>query len=194
VTAPGLAAWRFCAGLILGGGLGLFYGFLRPPRAKHPHLCDFVFMVGFFLLWIFYGFGICYGDLRFAYSLTLPLGALLWESTGGKALRPLIFRFWRIIYRFFRLLCRPLEYFLKKVRLFLKFLFSSGKKWFTIKKQNKRKGELDDGTEEALFQKIPVCIPVQPSGAEIRPAHHHSGGSGKPIRFGRLFSKATRRF
>ena len=128
MTAPGLAAWRFCVGLILGGGLGLFYGFLRPPRTKHPHLCDLVFVIAFFLLWIFYAFGICYGDLRFAYSLTLPAGALIWESTGGKALRPLFFWFWQSIYRFFRLLVRPLALFLKKVLNFLKFLFSSGKK------------------------------------------------------------------
>ena len=111
MTAPGLAAWRFFAGLILGGGLGLFYGFLRPPRTRHPHLCDLVFMVGFFLLWIFYGFGICYGDLRLAYSLTLPVGALIWECTGGKVLRPLFFRFWVIIDRFFRLLTRPVKVF-----------------------------------------------------------------------------------
>ena len=48
-------------GLLLGGGLGLLYDFLRPLRRRHNAPADFVFVSVLFPLWVYYSFGLCGG-------------------------------------------------------------------------------------------------------------------------------------
>jgi len=66
-------------GLLLGSGLGLLYGFLRPFRPRW--LGDLLFVVSFFWAWIYLMFGFCGGDLRMGYTLALLGGIFLWECT-----------------------------------------------------------------------------------------------------------------
>ena len=43
---PAVAAWRLGCSVILGGCLGLFYGFLRPVGRRHRLLADVTFALG----------------------------------------------------------------------------------------------------------------------------------------------------
>ena len=88
MTAPALAAQRFALSCLLGAGLGLYYGFLRPLRPRW--LGDGLFLPAAFWVWLELGFGICGGDLRLGYFLGLLLGALVWEWGPGRLLRPFL--------------------------------------------------------------------------------------------------------
>ena len=44
MTAPGTAAGRFAAACLLGMGLGLWYGFLRPLRRSRPNTADLLLL------------------------------------------------------------------------------------------------------------------------------------------------------
>ena len=54
-------------GLLLGGGLGLLYGFLRFFRPRW--LGDLLFVIVLFRTWLYLGFGLCGGDLRMGYTM-----------------------------------------------------------------------------------------------------------------------------
>ena len=88
MNPPGVDARRFLIGCGLGALLGLLYGVLRLPRQKKPHLCDLVFMTVTFYVWLYFSFGVCQGDVRLVYSLSLLLGTLTEEWTLGRLLRP----------------------------------------------------------------------------------------------------------
>lgn len=127
MTAPGLAAARFAMSLGMGAGLGLLYGFLRPLRPKLTHLTDAVFVLCAFLGWVQLGFGLCGGELRFGYWVGMLLGAVVFDVTAGRLLRPLFFRFWGIIWQILSFLLRPIgkifdffKKFCKKVLAFPK--------------------------------------------------------------------------
>ena len=77
--------------LLLGCGLGLFYGFLRPFRPRW--LGDLTFTFALFHTWIFLGFGLCGADLRMGYTCFLWAGILLWEYTFGQFLQPVFSAF-----------------------------------------------------------------------------------------------------
>lgn len=97
MTPPAAAAGRFAAACLLGVVLGVVYGFLRPPRQKHPHLADSLFLLVLFPAWIYLSFGICGGDLRLGYVFGLFLGIWAGAATLGRFLQP-IFRFlWKIL-------------------------------------------------------------------------------------------------
>ena len=95
MTAPAIAAIRFCLAGAVGAGLGLFYGFLRPLRRKGNTLPDLIFVIAAFLGWVYVGFGICGGDLRTAWFFGMILGGLCFEATLGRLLRPVFFGFWK---------------------------------------------------------------------------------------------------
>ena len=64
MTDPLTSAYRFAIACLLGCGLGLWYGFLRPLRLRHPHISDLLFLPGAVYAWLLLGFQICRGDLR----------------------------------------------------------------------------------------------------------------------------------
>ena len=99
MNAPAEVAGRFAAVCLLGLGLGAVYGFLRPPRQRHAHLADGIFLVFFTWAWLWAGFGICQGDLRLGYTMGLFLGIFAWELTAGRLLRPAIDLLWRGIWK-----------------------------------------------------------------------------------------------
>ena len=71
MTAPALAAGRLAAACLMGLGLGLWYGFLRPLRPKFTLLSDLLFLLALFPSWVYLGFGIC----GWATLPALPLAA-----------------------------------------------------------------------------------------------------------------------
>ena len=96
MTAPETALRRFALSCLLGVGLGIWYGFLRPLRPRRTALSDGLFLAGAAWAWLELGFRICGGDLRLGYAAGLPLGGLLWEVTLGRPLRPLFSGFWML--------------------------------------------------------------------------------------------------
>ncbi len=97
MIAPAEAFRRLLAAVAMGLGLGFVYGFLRPLRRGRCFFADLVFLCCALAAWLQVGFGICGGDLRLGYLAGLPLGAILWECTAGRLLRPAISRFWKIL-------------------------------------------------------------------------------------------------
>jgi hypothetical protein len=128
-VTPGIAFWRFGCSLLLGGCLGLWYGFLRPLGTKHQTLADVLFSLGAVWCWVCICFGICRGDIRFVFLLAMLGGLFLWEATFGRWLRPVFSGFWQFFRRLFRLFLFPW----KKILEIAKILFASVKKWVTIK-------------------------------------------------------------
>ena len=64
MTAPIDAAARFGAACLLGMGLGLVYGFLRPLRPRLTALADSLFVLCMGYGWLVLCFGICQGGIR----------------------------------------------------------------------------------------------------------------------------------
>ena len=117
--------------LLLGGVLGIVYDFLQPLKPRW--FSDLLFVGALFYLWVQLVFGLCGGDLRFAYSATLILGAGLWHWLFGVWILPVFSLFWRGLFRIFRLILLPFKKTWEKMRKIQNFLFATGKKWVTIK-------------------------------------------------------------
>ena len=120
---PETAGFRLLCSCLLGGALGLYYGFLRPLRRRHQGLADGLFLLGAVWVWLYQSFGICGGDLRLGYFLGLLAGGLLWERTAGRVLRPVFSGFWGGLAKAGRLAVLPLKNF----RILQKFCLHLGK-------------------------------------------------------------------
>lgn len=112
MTGPAEAARRFLLACLLGAGLGLFYGALRPLRPRHTVLSDLLFAPAMIWAWIYLSFGVCAGDIRLGYNAGLLLGAVVWEATVGKALRPVFRAIWKSLAELWGLVTLPA----KKIR------------------------------------------------------------------------------
>ena len=128
MISPVLTMQRFGAGCLLGAGLGVLYGFLRPLRPRHTVLSDVLFLLGVGWAWLYLAFAVCGGDLRPGYSAGLALGGLAWEMTVGRLISPIFSLFWKTVAWMKGLFVLPVKKFLH----FLKILFASGEKWVTI--------------------------------------------------------------
>ena len=126
---PAVAAWRLGCSVILGGCLGLFYGFLRPVGRRHRLLADVIFALGTVWAWIWLCFAVCRGDIRMVYLPAMGTGFLLWERSFGQWLRPVWTGFWEGLAWVFRFFLLPW----KKILEITKILFASAEKWVTIK-------------------------------------------------------------
>ena len=122
MIAPTLAAGRFCAACLIGMVLGLWYDFLRPLRPRLTALTDLLFLTGLWIGWLYLGFAICRGDLRFGYTAGLGIGFIFWEKTISMVFRPIFAKFW--------LPAKKILHFLRKS---VKKLFATGRKKVTIK-------------------------------------------------------------
>jgi hypothetical protein len=141
---PEIAGSRLGIACLLGMGLGLIYGFLRPVRRKGSIAADTAFIVTLFAVWLYLSFGICDGDLRPGYLLGLTAGCILWDITAGRWLRPVFSGIWNFVFCIFKPFRNGFHKFFQKLQLFCKKLFASGKKSGTIEwnmyphiKQNK---------------------------------------------------------
>ena len=65
MIGPEIAARWLLWSLAIGAAVGLFYAFLRPAPEKLRQLWDLLFVCAAFYGWLYLGFGICGGDLRF---------------------------------------------------------------------------------------------------------------------------------
>jgi hypothetical protein len=158
MTAPELAAGRLAAACLIGMGLGLCYGFLRPFRHRFPSLGDGLFLLAAAAGWVFLNFYICRGDLRLGYTAALAVGAFFFECTAGMVLRPIFSSFWGIIFR-------PFRKIFQKTGKIIKKLFAYGKKSATIMwgKLCSRKKQKGGRHEKASLtaEKNPDQIPPQ---------------------------------
>ena len=91
MTPPALALQRFGIACLLGVGLGVLYGFLRPLRPRHTVLSDVLFLLGAGWTWLYLALAVCGGDLRFGYCLGLPIGAGGWGEHKRRILLPVFF-------------------------------------------------------------------------------------------------------
>ena len=135
--APAVAeqALWFVWALGLGAGLALLYDFLRElrrlcPRATVP--ADLLFLA--FAVWTlaYLGLALCHGRLQLFQLLGLGAGAGVYGVTVSSPLRRAFRWFWRLIGRIWKIIWWPLGALLKKIKKFLKFLFSIGRKWVKI--------------------------------------------------------------
>ena len=119
MSTPGVAFRRFVVGLLLGCLLGIFYGFLRPTRRGRAIVSDLVFVTFAGWVYLYYGFAVCRGDLRIVYSAAPIIGAITWDRTVGRWLRPIFAYFWQVVAE----ITRPYRKIPKKLWKFIKFLF-----------------------------------------------------------------------
>ena len=121
---PAVSAFRLLTSILLGGALGILSSFLQPPGRKHRHLMDLIFSLGTVWVWIYHSFAVCRGDISIWYTLSLFLGCFLEEITAGRLLRPVFDLLWRPVWK----LQAFLEKIFEKTAIFLKKIFTSGKK------------------------------------------------------------------
>ena len=145
MNSPAQDGRRFLIACLLGLGLGLVYGFLRPLRRRRPVLADILFLPFMGYLWLYLGFAVCRGDLRLGYCAGLPLGGIIWELTVGRLLRPVFNLFWKGIFRIFNGFFRIFEKIFKKIRKKLKILFALWKKCYTIVETTRRNKQRKNG-------------------------------------------------
>ena len=138
MTGPALDGWRFLWACGIGAILGVWYGFLRPLRPRHTVLSDLLFLPALVYGWLYLSFAICRGDIRLGYTFGLLVGALLWEWTAGRWLRPAVQGFWRLISKIWHGFLGIFEKIFKNIRKNAKILFAIWKKWFTIIETNRR--------------------------------------------------------
>ena len=164
MTAPALEAARFSAACLLGMGLGVIYGFLRPLRPKLTTLSDLLFMAFFGWAWVYLSFGICRGDFGIGYFSGLPLGILLWETTAGRLLRPVFSGFWRIVRKLLGIILLPVTKILQMILLFCKKIFAYPGKWGTIKGDRKKNHHRKERPHEKVTGQAeadPLCVSPQ---------------------------------
>lgn len=145
MNGPAQDGRRFLMACLLGLGLGLVYGFLRPLRQRCPVLADILFLPVMGYGWLYLGFAVCRGDLRLGYCAGLPIGGIFWELTIGRLLRSVFDLFWKGIFRVFNGTFRILGKIFKKIRKKLKILFALWKKCYTIVETTRRNKQRKNG-------------------------------------------------
>ena len=181
MNLPSIVAQRFLIACLLGCALGIYYEFLRPLRKKWTNLSDIAFVAGAFWVWLYLGFGVCEGDLRFGFSVALLGSSILFVVTIGSLLKPLFSIFWRMIGHILGVFAYPIKQFYKNIRFFSKFLFARVKKWGTMKKRRKERGERL-GKEE---KKVRSAFSAQFSASQMRATGDHRAVFGNDSAFAR---------
>ena len=133
MNTPATDIRRFLLACLLGLGLGIWYGALRPLRRRHPYAADLLFLFALFPAWLYLGFAVCHGDLRLGYTAGLFLGCILEELTVGILLRPYFSILWQLECRIFSVFTLPIKNFFVFCGKIVNFLFARSKKWSTIK-------------------------------------------------------------
>lgn len=156
MTVPAEAVRRFGLACLIGLALGLVYGALRPLRRRHTVLADVLFVPVLFYAWLELSFRVCRGDIRLGCTAGLLLGAVAWEMTVGKLLRPVFDRMWKLLVEVFGILIGPVKNFFKKIRKFLKNILASWGKWVTMVENNRRSMRRKSGGSHGKQTQPPV--------------------------------------
>jgi hypothetical protein len=161
MTAPALAADRFLAACLIGMQMGFVYDFLRPLRPKLTAIADLLFLAALATGWVYLGFGVCRGDLRFGYTAGLGMGFLFWELTATRLLRPVFAAVWRPFQKIF-------AFFIKNA----KKLFATGRKKVTINctrkiHKRRRRHEKADKNAQPRTHKIRPQQPPHQAGSDL---------------------------
>jgi hypothetical protein len=172
MIAPMDAAHRLLWSLAVGVALGFFYGFLRPLRPKLTALADLIFVAAAFYGWLYIGFGVCGGDLRFGCTVAMGAGGVAWEIMLGRWLQPVFRGFWHILSKTAAFFLLPLKIFLENIQKIIKFLLASGKKWFTMK-NNRQSNQPTSGGRTHGKKKN-----EDQAGVQKIQSHHKSGAVG----------------
>ena len=122
MTDPRTALPQLGLACLIGGVLGLFYGFFRPLRPRHTGAADTLFGLFFCCGWLYWSFGICRGDLHPAGVLGMVLGIWAFDRTVGKPLRGIFEIFWGAIGKLWSLFLLPGKKFLHFLPVFCLFL------------------------------------------------------------------------
>lgn len=152
--SPGRA---LLAALVTGAGLGLIYDFLRPLRHRFTAPADLMFVAALLAAWVQLHFGVLQGDVRFATTVAILAGVLVWEATAGKLLSRIFGWFWNTVAAFFGVLSRPFRMFFEKTGIFIKKVFAYLKKKGTMKtiKPPSRKKQNGGRSNERKEKHIP---------------------------------------
>lgn len=146
MTAPAEAAARLLGAFAWGLALGVAYSFLRPLRQKMPCFADGLFVLCLMIGWVYVSFGVCLGDIRMGYTVAMLLGVGAWEATAGWLLRRCFWWLWRGIFAVLAFPGKIMGKLFQKIRIFLKNVFASVKKWSTIKRNDRRKRRSTGGS------------------------------------------------
>jgi hypothetical protein len=95
MTDPAVAVRALVSALGMGAGLGLCYGFLRPLRPRLTALADLLFIAATFWVWLVHTFALCGGNSRPVCLVAMAAGAVAWDRSFGRCLRPVFALFWR---------------------------------------------------------------------------------------------------
>lgn len=112
-----------CLGAALGPGTDL----VRPLLRRFPVTAQLLISLQIAACWLYGGFAVCDGDLRYGYLLSGALGYLLWRWAVRDAFAALSRRFFREIRRLGRGITGPFRLILKKFTNLQKISLHSGK-------------------------------------------------------------------
>lgn len=115
---PQEAARRLLWAVAIGAALGLCYELLRPLRRRGNAVGDLIFVVAALYGWVCLSFGICAGDVRFAGTVAMGIGAALWEWLPGRLLRPVYAKIVAFLRGTLAWLLRPWQKIFKKRKNF----------------------------------------------------------------------------
>ena len=164
--APAVAeqAHWFLWAMGLGAGLALVYDCLRElrrllPQATIPADLAFLALAVFVLAYL--GLALCHGRLQLFQLLGLAAGAGAYGAALSAWFRRVFRCFWQTVGRIFRLLAWPVRTLWTKIKKFLKFLFSIGRKWVTIfgnRRRKKAHGAHSGGKQHEITREIPQIL------------------------------------
>ncbi|MBQ8586683.1 MAG: spore cortex biosynthesis protein YabQ [Oscillospiraceae bacterium] len=149
---------QFLLAAILGAGYGVCYDLLRGLRRNLRALtlpADLFFCVLCLCGNLLFAFYIGRGEYRFFMLLASALGASVYFLSLGRLILPLFYFLWGLILLPLKKICRIMGNLIKKLLIFLKKVFSFGKKSVRIKGRRKKLNyERQEGSGRASTQII----------------------------------------
>lgn len=128
MTLPAAAAVQFALSLLIGGALGIVYGFLRPLRPRYTAISDVLFLPAVVYGVLFMAFAVAQGDLRPEHLFGIFLGGILWEWLPGRWLRPVFSALWRPFWKILACFSYIFKKFFEKIKKICIFPLGKRKK------------------------------------------------------------------
>lgn len=80
----------FLYAVLTGMLIGISYDIILPLRKKHTNISDAVFVFASIVLWLWYNFKICRGDIRLSYHAGVVPGFMIWRMSFSRYLCQLL--------------------------------------------------------------------------------------------------------